>query len=377
MVQAFVFMDDPIDPRELGWTESSESGVNDDLFAEEIESYYQSSEDEEVPFARHKTILEADPEELSAQHDFWSSCAIGFILDYRRFSVSHLQHIIDAAWRIRGPVHIVGRNSSFYLLHFESIDDLNHVCKEVNFISVWVQFHGLPLEYQYPELAEKMGQLMGVFERLDWEDNMPRNIRFMRAGVHIDPWLLVVSGFILRMDGGSKIWIQCRYEQIHKLCAKCGLIGHTKGQCTQSVDDIGVMLVRQRFQIQSLYQCNDCWASTATSEGFKKILRKDFGRFDRNIRGFFSKEDISHNHKSNIVTLILKRMIKFRGLGKSSAVLQCQKIALKSKPDILFLMETRLVKDKGSAIWEKCGFAEGRELPREGLSGGLLLAWMP
>lgn len=35
------------------------------------------------------------------------------------------------------------------------------------------------------------------------------------------------------------------------------------------------------------------------------------------------------------------------------------------------------MKGKGSTIWEKCGFAEGWELPREGLSGGLLLAWMP
>lgn len=92
----------------------------------------------------------------------------------------------------------MGRDSSFYLLHFESLDDLNRVCEEgpwsvdgalfilekwrpnlvinkleVNFISVWVQFHGLPLEYQYPKLAERMGKQMGIFERLDWEDNMP------------------------------------------------------------------------------------------------------------------------------------------------------------------------------------------------------------
>nr|POE68109.1 hypothetical protein CFP56_19762 [Quercus suber] len=42
----------------------------------------------------------------------------------------------------------------------------------------------------------------------------------------------------------------------------------------------------------------------------------------------------------------------------------------------MFLMETRLPKDKGKQICDKCGFEVGWELPREGMSGGLLLAWM-
>ncbi|XP_075640721.1 uncharacterized protein LOC142612522 [Castanea sativa] len=66
-----------------------------------------------------------------------------------------------------------------------------------------------------------------------------------------------------------------------------------------------------------------------------------------------------------------------RGLGKPYAVLRCKKKALGSKPDILFLMETWLVKDKGKRIWEDYGFADGWEMPRKGLSGGILLAWMP
>lgn len=51
--------------------------------------------------------------------------------------------------------------------------------------------------------------------------------------------------------------------------------------------------------------------------------------------------------------------------------------ALEYKPNVLFLMETRLTKDKGKELWDKYSFIEGWELPREGLSGGLVLAWMP
>ena len=42
------------------------------------------------------------------QRDFWSLCAIGFILDYRKFSTSHLQHTIDAAWQVQSAVSIMG-----------------------------------------------------------------------------------------------------------------------------------------------------------------------------------------------------------------------------------------------------------------------------
>lgn len=66
-----------------------------------------------------------------------------------------------------------------------------------------------------------------------------------------------------------------------------------------------------------------------------------------------------------------------RGLGKPSAILQSQKIALKFKSDILFLMETRLKNDKGKEILDKCGSTKGQKYPREGLSGGLVLTWMP
>lgn len=57
-------------------------------------------------------------------------CAIGFILDYRKFSVQHLQHIVSHAWRIRGTVFVLGRDSYFYIFHFEFLEDLVHICNE-------------------------------------------------------------------------------------------------------------------------------------------------------------------------------------------------------------------------------------------------------
>ncbi|KAF3971123.1 hypothetical protein CMV_005251 [Castanea mollissima] len=75
---------------------------------------------------------------------------------------------------------------------------------QVNYISIWVQLQGLPLEYQHPELTEKMGEMMGIVDRVDWEDRIPRNIRFMRIKMCIDPWLPVIARFVLRLDDGTR-----------------------------------------------------------------------------------------------------------------------------------------------------------------------------
>ena len=89
-------------------------------------------------------------------------------------------------------ITVVGRDSFSYLIHFESLEDPEHMCLKgpwsidgaflvlekwqpnlvmnilhLNFVSILVQLHGLPLEYQYPELAERIGQMIWSFEKID------------------------------------------------------------------------------------------------------------------------------------------------------------------------------------------------------------------
>ena len=161
------------------------------------------------------------------------------------------------------------------MIHFDNVEDLEHMCSEgpwsvdgallvlekwrpnlvmsklrLNFVSIWVQLHGLPLEYHDPELAKRMGQMIGAFEKIDWEERLPRNIRFIRIKVHLNPWLPVVSGFMFRLDDGTRTWIQCWYEGVHKLCMKCSLIGHARRQCNESMDEVKHMPIHQRHRIQ-------------------------------------------------------------------------------------------------------------------------------
>ena len=100
----------------------------------------------------------------------------------------------------------------------------------------------------------QMGHIMGNYERIDWDAAVPRNIRFMRIRVCMDPWLPLIAGFLLRLDNRDRVWIQCRYKQVHKVCTKCGLIGHTRTQYTYIMADIEHLLHRQRQRIQREFQ---------------------------------------------------------------------------------------------------------------------------
>lgn len=121
-------MDNNIAPRDVGWTDSSDSDINSDLLDEELESDLLPSDEDEVPFARHGPVVELDSEDVVAQKEFWNHCAIGFLLDYRKFSVPRLQQLINSTRRVRGAGSIVGRELYFYIFHFEFMEDLMHTC---------------------------------------------------------------------------------------------------------------------------------------------------------------------------------------------------------------------------------------------------------
>ena len=167
-------MDRHIQKREFDWTDSSDFEMTEEDSDGDLDMEVTSNDelDLHAPPARHGPIIRANQDDLNIQREYWSQCAIAFLLDYWKFSIAHLQNHIDSAWRIRGNVTVVGRDSYYYILHFDVLDDLLYICGEgpwavdggllvmerwrsnlvihglqLNFVSLWVQLHGLPLEY--------------------------------------------------------------------------------------------------------------------------------------------------------------------------------------------------------------------------------------
>ncbi|KAK9985960.1 hypothetical protein SO802_030911 [Lithocarpus litseifolius] len=113
----------------------------------------------------------------------------------------------------------------------------------------------------------------------------------------------VVSGFMLRLDNGTRTWVQCRYERVHKLCTKCGLIGHTSSQCSESMDEVERMLIRQRQSIQRLYQVP--YAFDSLEPQFHNELRAYFNkrrRWTTRVRyGNMDVDNPSQDHPSHAI----------------------------------------------------------------------------
>nr|POE90448.1 hypothetical protein CFP56_43122 [Quercus suber] len=113
--------------------------------------------------------------------------------------------------------------------------------------------HNLPLEYHDIYLVHFIGNLMGDFVSIDWQPTFPRNIRFMRIRVKIDPWLPLIAGFILKRDDRQYTWVECRYERVFKICKRCGIIGHACPQCHMDMFDIEELLREQAYHNRVQY----------------------------------------------------------------------------------------------------------------------------
>ena len=194
---------------------------------------------------------------------FWQECLVGTLIDLRRFSVETMQRLISISWRLRDSISVVGRDGSNYIVHFNNPDDhrfmlfngpwsidgalLIFELWEPNrpFSShyifntpIWVQLWGLLLEYQQPMVTRRIAHSIGDVFLVDWDYVIPRNIRFMRVRVWINPNNPLLAGCMIKRDDGVLTWIKFRYKKVYKVCKRCGIIGHSTPHCPHSNPEI-------------------------------------------------------------------------------------------------------------------------------------------
>nr|POE52773.1 hypothetical protein CFP56_60460 [Quercus suber] len=165
------------------------------------------------------------------------------------------------------------------------------------------------------------GSNYGHLGKMDWEDYIPRNIRFLRVRVRVDPWMPSTAGFMLRLDDGTQTWVQRRYERVGEngpFMTNGTLRENSRSNSNIDSDETILLFNLDRLNEDCPdWVHRDAWsppspASVASDLGqtlnlqcgedldssqvpTKKRSRKEFGRLERNIRqkllcGFFSME---------------------------------------------------------------------------------------
>ncbi|XWS61231.1 hypothetical protein CRYUN_Cryun07bG0108100 [Craigia yunnanensis] len=88
---------------------------------------------------------------------------------------------------------------------------------------------------------------------------MPRNLRYMRLKVWINPHAPLIAGCMLRMDDRVMHWVDFHYERVYKVCRRCGIIGHSSPYYPHLNPDIERMIgeqmeiINRRFNVNTRY----------------------------------------------------------------------------------------------------------------------------
>uniref|UniRef100_A0A803PAC6 Reverse transcriptase domain-containing protein n=1 Tax=Cannabis sativa TaxID=3483 RepID=A0A803PAC6_CANSA len=201
-------------------------------------------------------------------------------------------------------------------------------------ISLWVQVFNTPFLKRTEQLAElvsaSLGDLLEIYRPSLRETWGP----YFRIRVMFDVANPLPRGVPIHFTGINKVvWLELKYENLPDICFFCGRMGHSYNK-----------------------GCVD-YMKACDEAPFPPELRYDI----RTIVGLpAAMKIVSWNA---------------RGIGSERAFRNLSRLVTVCKPDILFIMESRLAKHDVETLRLKLHFDSGLEVPRIGRSGGLILLW--
>ncbi|XP_050263948.1 uncharacterized protein LOC126708186 [Quercus robur] len=192
-----------------------------------------------------------------AVEELFNTGLVGKLLADRNINKNAVKAIILKAWRTSKGVQIVDLKENIFVFKFACEGDKKRILElgpwniegfplilkqwhqnmsvdDLDFSSIplWVQIHGLPIEYMSKENAEEIGALVGEVLEVDFTGSGGVCMsKFLRVKVEIKVEDPLLSGFFLDRNTQPNLWIRFKYERIAEFCFKCGRLGHLKARC--------------------------------------------------------------------------------------------------------------------------------------------------
>ncbi|KAI8005339.1 Uncharacterized protein LOK49_LG08G02355 [Camellia lanceoleosa] len=98
-------------------------------------------------------------------------------------------------------------------------------------VQFWVHVCNLPLILMNKEVGQRVGNSIGKFIDMDFEDGGIAWSRTMRIRVAIDVWKPLWQGMKLSLSSADPLWVDFKYECLPIFCHFCGMLGHSDRKC--------------------------------------------------------------------------------------------------------------------------------------------------
>lgn len=105
------------------------------------------------------------------------------------------------------------------------------------YVLLWMRIRGIPIECFNQEAGWKFASIAGEPTEVRTGLRDARNLFYMRARVWVNLNAPLVLGFYLSLLDGGMIWVELEYERVHKICRRCGFIGHSLTTCRFANDE--------------------------------------------------------------------------------------------------------------------------------------------
>ncbi|KAJ4822893.1 hypothetical protein Tsubulata_045426 [Turnera subulata] len=177
---------------------------------------------------------------------------LGRIISGKFFGLGYIKSTLKKVWGCKGNLEVTGKGSNIFLFQFEKEEDklgvvagtpwffsnchivvkewLPHMAwehVELGKSCMWIQVHGLPLQFMNEENALAIGNSFGGL--LDSDMSLERILApesFIRLKVAL--WIdrPLPTGFTM-----AECWVRFKYEQLPECCWFCGRLGHSMTRC--------------------------------------------------------------------------------------------------------------------------------------------------
>lgn len=120
--------------------------------------------------------------------------------------------------------------------------DRNSPIEELSFdkMDFWVQVHNIPIRYRTKSMAEDICESIGTVHHSD-ENSEGGGGSFMRVRVTLNVYQPLCRGHAIKLEEGSKVWVNFKYERLPNICYWCGCFDHSDKDCDLWIQSKGTL----------------------------------------------------------------------------------------------------------------------------------------